>query len=60
MKVTFTCKRSGNRVSFSNEDDIAQLRKHEGYVEVIDPSAVPIEQPQPEQTKRRGRPRKGN
>jgi hypothetical protein len=34
-KVTFQCKRSGNFVSFTNENDIAGLRKHEGYNEVI-------------------------
>ncbi|KKT61764.1 MAG: hypothetical protein UW55_C0024G0016 [Candidatus Giovannonibacteria bacterium GW2011_GWA2_44_26] len=34
MKVTFRCKRSGNTVSFSNPNDIEQLRKHEGYEEV--------------------------
>jgi hypothetical protein len=33
--VIFRCKRSGNTVSFHNEDDIAGLRKHEGYTEVI-------------------------
>ena len=33
-KVTFQCKRSGNFVSFSNENDIAGLRKHEGYKEI--------------------------
>ena len=32
--VTFKCLRSGNCVSFSNENDIAGLRKHEGYIEV--------------------------
>lgn len=32
--VTFRCKRSGNTVSFTNPDDIAQLRIHEGYEEV--------------------------
>ncbi|KKT61763.1 MAG: hypothetical protein UW55_C0024G0015 [Candidatus Giovannonibacteria bacterium GW2011_GWA2_44_26] len=34
MKVIFRCKRSGNTVSFSNPNDIEQLRKHEGYEEV--------------------------
>ena len=34
--TTFKCIRSGNVVSFDNEDDIAQLRKHEGYMEVLD------------------------
>ena len=36
MKVTFRCKRSGNTVSFTNEDDIKQLRSHEGYEEIKD------------------------
>ena len=35
-KVTFRCIRSGNTVSFTNENDIAGLREHEGYVEVKD------------------------
>lgn len=34
QKVTFKCIRSGNLVSFVNENDIAGLRSHEGYVEV--------------------------
>ena len=59
MKVTFVCKRSGNTVSFTNESDIEQLRKHEGYEEVKDKdSAVLVEQPS-EPRKTRGRPRKG-
>ena len=32
--VKFKCVRSGNTVSFSNEDDIKGLRSHEGYVEL--------------------------
>ena len=35
-KVTFRCIRSGNTVSFTNENDIKGLREHEGYVEVED------------------------
>ena len=35
-KVTFRCIRSGNTVSFTNENDIKGLREHEGYVEVKD------------------------
>jgi hypothetical protein len=58
MKVTFRCKRSGNTVSFINESDIQQMRKHEGYEEVKQDSAV-LEQPIQVQ-KPRGRPRKGN
>jgi len=34
--TTFRCKRSGNTVSFTNENDIAGLRLHEGYEEVIE------------------------
>ncbi len=60
MKVSFRCKRSGNVVSFTNENDIEQLRKHEGYEEVKDQSAVPTEQPSQDTLKPRGRPRKGN
>jgi hypothetical protein len=59
--ITFRCLRSGNTVSFIHDHDIEQLRKHEGYVEVKDESAVPpVEQPLSEPIKPRGRPRKGN
>ena len=34
MKVTFKCKQSGNTVSFTDETDIASMRKEEGYIEV--------------------------
>jgi len=34
VKVTFQCKRSGNTVSFTNEQDIRGLRQHEGYIEI--------------------------
>jgi hypothetical protein len=60
MRVFFRCKRSGNTVSFTNESDIEQLRKHEGYEEIKQDSAVPIEQPKTETKNLRGRPRKGN
>lgn len=61
MKVTFRCKRGGNTISFDNVDDIAQLRKHEGYEEVI--QEVPIEAQRPveiphQEEKKRGRPSK--
>jgi hypothetical protein len=48
QKVTFQCKRSGNFVSFTNENDVAGLRKHEGYNEVIEDKeveALPVEKP---------------
>ena len=66
MAITFKCKRSGNFVSFSNEDDIAGLRKHEGYEEVKDEAneaneaneAVQIPQAHKEEVlKKRGRPK---
>ena len=65
--ATFQCKRSGNRVSFSNEDDIRGLRSHEGYTEVFDESVKVVEETkfetpsflQPvEPVKQRGRPKK--
>jgi hypothetical protein len=64
MLVTFRCKRSGNKVSFSNEGDIDGLRKHEGYEEIKDEAVVPDETVEVEETapqevlKRRGRPPK--
>ncbi len=57
MKVTFICKRSGNTVSFTNENDIAQLRTHEGYVEVEECQPIAT-LPEVEPQKQRGRPRK--
>lgn len=64
MVTTFRCRRSGNIVSFSNEDDIRGLRAHEGYEEVTEtpvatpptPATMPSETPV--ENKRRGRPRK--
>jgi hypothetical protein len=35
-KVTFRCIRSGNTVSFTDENDIEGVRKLESYVEVKD------------------------
>ena len=56
--VVFKCKRSGNYVSFTLEGDIAGMRKHEGYEEVIDAPAAPDNPPTESQPlpKRRGRP----
>jgi hypothetical protein len=60
--VKFRCKRSGNYVSFSNPEDIAGLRKHEGYEEVKDETQEKTVQeadaPRQEVLKKRGRPRK--
>jgi len=65
MKAVFRCKRSGNTVAFYNENDIAQMRKHEGYDEVVEVPAflrpadpVHFEAPEIIEAKRRGRPRK--
>ena len=60
----FRCKRSGNSVSFSNEDDIKHMRTHEGYEEIKDETstneAVQITQATKAEVliKRRGRPSK--
>ncbi len=63
MIVSFRCKRSGNVVSFHNQDDILGLRKHEGYMEIKDETnaneAVKVEEtPKAQVLKQRGRPRK--
>ena len=61
--ATFRCIRSGNVVSFHNQDDILGLRKHEGYMEIKDETSTdaPVEVPQAPKAqvlKQRGRPRK--
>ena len=61
--VKFRCKRSGNFVAFSSEDDINHMRKHEGYEEIKDETssdeAVKVPQAaEAEVLKKRGRPRK--
>lgn len=38
MIVEFICNRSGNKVRFSRADDIASMRKQDGYTEVINES----------------------
>lgn len=52
--IVFRCKRSGNTVSFENENDIAQMRKHEGYEEVVEETSAA--EPETTQQKKRGRP----
>lgn len=39
----FRCKRSGNTVRFTNENDIDGMRKHEGYEEVLNETDAPIQ-----------------
>lgn len=57
-KVTFQCIRSGNRVSFTNENDIEGLRKHEGYREIKDGNQEEVQAPAKEVlTIKRGRPK---
>ena len=68
--AVFRCKRSGNSVSFHDLNDIASMRMHEGYEEILNEGEkrqeapkevlikafnVPVMQVQ----KRRGRPPKG-
>lgn len=58
----FRCLRSGNTITFTSEDDIAGLRKHEGYEEVNVETTETIEtEPQKQEEKvlkLRGRPKK--
>lgn len=56
--VTFQCRRSGNKISFTNENDIAQLRKHEGYLEVEVKDEEEVKEAAKEVLKKRGRPKK--
>jgi len=49
-KVTFRCVRSGNTVSFSNENDIAAMRIHQSYVEVKDAQTAETVQVQANKT----------
>jgi hypothetical protein len=63
--TTFKCRRSGNFVSFTNVNDIEGMRKHEGYVEIIDveaPKALETKSPETPTkevlTLRKGRPPK--
>lgn len=61
--VKFQCLRSGNTVSFSNENDIEGMRKHESYREIHNEKEaikeVAVENPDAEKVlKRLGRPRK--
>lgn len=68
MKVAFRCKRSRNVISFSDENDIESMRKHEGYEEVIDYAVQTNQEAHTDETnapasaaqevKRRVRPRK--
>ena len=59
--TTFRCKRSGNTVSFTLPADIEGLRKHEGYVEILenevqsDPAQIPSFLTVPVEPTRRGR-----
>jgi len=64
-QVTFRCLRSGNTVSFTNENDIRGLRENEGYTEVKDAETTQTIQDQSKQASteevlkpRMGRPRK--
>jgi hypothetical protein len=68
MRVFFKCKASGNKLGFSNEDDIQAMRKEEGYEEIKDAVQLPEETPKQEikaetkpaaqEVKKRGRPSK--
>lgn len=48
-KVTFRCIRSGNTVSFTNENDIEGVRKLESYVEVKDAETTETVKIEPQQ-----------
>ncbi len=53
--TVFRCKRSGNTVSFTSEDDVKAMRQHEGYEEVVDGLEATPSFLQPTEQKRKGR-----
>jgi len=48
----FKCQQSGNIFEFLNEHDIKTMRAHPSYVEVVE------EQPEAQETRKLGRPKK--
>lgn len=38
----FKCKQSGNTVEFFQAHEIAEMKKHEGYTEVVEVVAEPV------------------
>lgn len=40
--MKFKCKQSGNTVEFFQEHEIAEMRKHEGYTEVLPEAPKPV------------------
>lgn len=55
--VTFRCKQSGNFVRFSDDEDIADMRKDTSYEEIKPES---LEPKVAVETKQRGRPKKND
>lgn len=47
MSKTFRCKRSGNKITFHLEGDIASMKGHEGYEEVQDAETAKTVQTEP-------------
>lgn len=48
--VIFKCLRSGNTMPVSNVNDIADMRKHEGYVEVENAETIQTVEVKPQET----------
>jgi hypothetical protein len=38
----FKCNQSGNTIEFFQEHEIAEMRKHGGYTEVVEQEAAPV------------------
>lgn len=47
IMATFKCNQSGNTVQFFQEHEIAEMRKHQGYTEVV---VVEAPKPSPQTT----------
>jgi len=50
--MKFKCIQSGNTVEFFQEHEIAEMRKHGGYTEVIEVVAEPVVTPTVKSTKK--------
>ena len=48
--IIFQCLRSGNTMPVSNVNDIADMRKHEGYIEVKDAETSETVEVKPQET----------
>lgn len=56
--VKFRCKRSGNTITMRSDIEIAELRKHEGYEEVMEEPVALVPEKQVTRERKQREPRK--